>query len=549
MRSQVNARSQFPPQFRLSACSACSACSAWPAVAFAVAVSVCSVCAVIPLRAQQPEKLGTISFPNSGNAAAQAPFLAGMKLYYSFEYERAAAAFRDAQKADPSFALAYWGEALTHTHQVWNEQNLPAARAALAKLAPTPAGRRAKAKTPREQLYMDVAEALYGEGTKARRDTLFTEAAERVSRANPADDETRVLHALGLLGLNQGVREFTSYMKAGAIAEEVLRRNPDHPAAAHFVIHAFDDPVHAPLGLWAARLYSKIAPAAPHAQHMTSHIFVAMGMWDDVISQNVIAAHGQSHILQAGHYTWWLCYGYMQAGQYARARDQLETMRANFGKEQRRGEGPALAFMRAHYVIDGERWGDPVVSWQLTVASAAVAALATDSFTLGLAALKRGDVPAAARAAANLMNASAAATGDTRVTVELLGKQLRASIASAAGRHADAIALARETAVTEETLPYEFGPPQFVKPTHELLGEILLAAGKPADAQVAFNRSLARMPGRSRSLVGLARAASAAGDAPTAASALAQLKANWHAADKNLPELAELAKLSASSSR
>ena len=130
---------------------------------------------------------------------------------------------------------------------------------------------------------------------------------------------------------------------------------------------------------------------------------------------------------------------------------------------------------------------------------------------------------------------------------QVLDKEFRAVLHSAAGKHAEAVALAREAAALEEAMPFEFGPPQFVKPTHELLGELLLAAGKPADAQVAFQKSLARTPGRSRSLIGLARAASAAGDRTTAERAVALLKSNWHAGDKDLPELAEMTRLVASS--
>src|SRR6185436_5103316 len=150
--------------------------------------------------------LGTISFPNSGSAAAQAPFIRGMLLYHSFEYPTAAVAFREAQQADPSFALAYAGEALTYTHQVWNQQDTAAARAALRRLAPTPAERRAKARTPREQMYMDAVETLYGPGEKAKRDTLFLAAIERIVAAHPEDDEAKVLQALSLLGLSQSDR-------------------------------------------------------------------------------------------------------------------------------------------------------------------------------------------------------------------------------------------------------------------------------------------------------------------------------------------------------
>ncbi len=140
------------------------------------------------------------------------------------------------------------------------------ARDALTRLAPTAAARRAKAGTAREQMLMDAIEQLYGAGSKPKRDTLYARVMERLAAAYPDDDEAQSFYALALLGLNQGVRDTPTYMRAGAIAQEVLRRNPDHPGGAHYTIHAFDDPIHAPLGLRAARLYSKIAPNAPHAR-------------------------------------------------------------------------------------------------------------------------------------------------------------------------------------------------------------------------------------------------------------------------------------------
>jgi Tfp pilus assembly protein PilF len=497
----------------------------------------------------QEQKLGTIHFPNSGNAAAQAPFVRGMLLYYSFEYPDAAAAFREAQKADPSFALAFGGEALTYTHQVWNEQNVEAGRAALARLAPTRAARRAKAGTVREQQYMDLAETLYGEGSKQQRDTMFNAVAERLSNAFPGDDEAKVFHALGLLGLNQSVRDIPNYMQAGAIAEDVLRRNPDHPAAAHFVIHAFDDPVHAPLGLWAARAYSKIAPAAMHAQHMTSHIFVAMGMWDEVISQNVIASQQYQGVIQAGHYPLWLEYGYLQAGRYVEAKSLLQTALGNRGKAVRRGEAPALVMMRAHMVVDAKLWKDDVATWKIPVPEGATWAIATDSFVAGVRALRSRDEAAADRISMYLTKAAAAAPATERGAMLVLEKELRAALFFTTGRDVEGLALAREAATAEEALPLEFGPPVFVLPTAEQLGEFLLTSEKFAEAQVAFQRSLARTPGRTRSLLGLARAASGAGDKATAESAVAQLRSNWHAADKGLPELAELTKLVATTNK
>jgi tetratricopeptide (TPR) repeat protein len=515
-------------------------------IAAAVVVVAAAIAVAVPLSAQ--EKLGTIVFPNSGNSAAQEPFLRGMKLYWSFEYPRAAEAFREAQKADPTMALAFVGEALTHTHQVWNQQNVAAAREALGRFAPTPTQRMAKAGSPRERLYVEMAEYLYGDGPKARRDTLFTEAAERIVRAHPADDEAKMFHAIGLLGLNQSVRDFTTYMKAGAISEEVLRRNPDHPAAAHFVIHAFDDPVHAPLGLWAARLYSKIAPGAPHAQHMTSHIFVALGMWDDVISQNVVAAGHDHDNWQAGHYTIWLGYGLLQAGRVEEARKHIESLARNSAKAQRAPVYAGLTALANHFYVDaGQSIGE--ASWLRFLPAQLTLPFANMKFVNGLEALRTNKPDRAQTLAAELEQAVTTGSPDGRAAFAVLANELRAAISSAAGKHDAAITLARQAAEAEEAMPYEFGPPQFVKPTHELLGEVLLKAGKPAEAQAAFTKSLARMPGRARSLIGLARAAHAGGDKSTAESAVAQLKANWHAADKNLTDVTELTKLLAAGAK
>src|SRR5688572_29509471 len=498
-----------------------------------------------PLAAQQ---LGTITFPTSAPATAQTPFIRGVLFLHSFEYESAAQAFREAQRVVPDFAMAYWGEAMTYTHPVWNEQDVPRARAVLTRLGATRAARRAKAPTDREKMYLDAIEDLYGEGSKPRRDTLYANATERLVTAFPQDDEAQSFYALALLGLNQGVRDTPTYMKAGAIAQEVLRRNPDHPGGAHYSIHAFDDPVHAALGLRAARLYSKIAPAAPHAQHMTTHIFVAMGMWDEVVSQN-IAASGHNHgQWQAGHYTSWLGYGYAQQGRMDEARKHLGTMRANYKSSARRGEEPSLLSMRAHYVINSERWTDPVLAWKLDTPNAGGIARAMDTFAMAYAALKAGDTPRARQLHAELAqlskssSVSEAFSANTAVPV-VLERELRAMLMWQDGKRVEALALAREAAKLEDAIPLEFGPPDIVKPTHELLGELLLEAGHAADAQREFVKALSLAPGRSLSVLGLGRAALAAGDTAVARKAVADLKRTWHSADAELSQKGELTRL------
>jgi hypothetical protein len=175
-------------------------------------------------------RLGTVEVPTSGPAAAQRQFLRGVLLLPASV--RPGRAFRQAQRLAPGFAMAYWGEAMTWTRPVWNEQNVDSARAVLARLAPAADGRKAKAKTPRERGWLDAVEILYGDGPKPLRDTLYSLAMERLSAEHPDDVEARAFYALSLMGLSQGIRDVPTYMRAGAIALEIFHRQPDHPGAA-----------------------------------------------------------------------------------------------------------------------------------------------------------------------------------------------------------------------------------------------------------------------------------------------------------------------------
>ena len=495
--------------------------------------------------AVRAQELGSISFPTSGAAAAQADFVRGVLFMHSFEYESAAEAFRRAQALDPRFAMAYWGEALTYTHQVWNQQDLESARAALRRLEPTPEARLAAAPTARERGYLAAVETLYGEGTKAHRDTLYSAAMEQVAREWPVDDEAAILYATSLFGLSQGVRDVPLYMRAGAIAQEVFRRNQRHPGAAHMVIHAFDDPVHAPLGLHAARMYSQIAPAAAHAQHMTTHIFLALGMWRDVVAQNIIAAGPDSSRWQPGHYTAWLLYAYLQQGRREVARTLLASLAAHAS-----GRAPShgsLANFRARYVMETERWDSP----EARALGADAGASGEDdyeyaTFAGGYAAAKRGERARATAALQRLARRNADVTrtvkpgarGDVVVPV-IMELSLRAEVARQDGKIDCATVLLRHATALEDGMPAEFGPPAVVAPSHELLGALLLAAGRPEQAAEQYARALQLQPGRSAALLGSARSEAARSRTDAAALAYRQLVENWRDADTDLAGLAE----------
>ncbi len=490
-----------------------------------------SMALATPLAAQT---LGRIDFPNSGTPAAQAPFLQGVMLLHSFEYEDAAKAFREAQRADPGFALAYWGEAMTYNHPLWNEKDVAAGRAALEKLGATAAARRQKAGTARERGWLEAVDALYFADTaKAPSDTLYCRVMERLSGDAPSDDEAKTFYALSLMGLSQAVRNIPAYMSAGALALEVNRRNPAHPGALHYIIHAFDDPTHAPLGLFAAREYSRIAADADHAQHMTTHIFLALGMWDETVAQNAVASGRDRTRWRPGHYTAWLGYGLLQQGKYAAAREHLELVRRQMLAGNARQEGYLLG-MRAHHLIMTESWTDPALMWDLDTTRASATAKAMDGYATAVAHLALGHLEVADSALVRLDRLAAisrAGDGSGPGVPGILASQLRARLLWARGDRPAAIALLRQAAGVEDDLPAEFGPPDIVKPTYELLGEYLLAAGQAGEAQRSFSRALELAPGRSRALLGLMRAAREAGDPVVARQAEEQLAANWKDAD------------------
>jgi tetratricopeptide (TPR) repeat protein len=491
------------------------------------------------------QTLGRVEFPNSGNAAAQAPFIRGLLLLHSFEYEDAAVQFAEAERADPAFAMAYWGEAMTYTHPLWNQQDQEQARAVLARLAPDAAARRAKAGTERERLYLDAIEALYGDGPKAKRDTLFSQALERITVAHPDDQEAWAFDALWLMGLSQGVRNIPTYMRAGAIAQEIYRTHPEHPGALHYTIHAFDDPVHAPLGLRAAREYSVIAAGADHAQHMTTHIFLALGMWDETVAQNAVAAGPDSAKWRPGHYTAWLDYGLLQQGKYLDARRHLELMRGNLPVPPRRATQAYMLSMRAHYLANTEAWDDGVADWALDTTVAPVGPKVMDSYAVGVANLRQGHQAAARGALARLEQYASRSDGDNTygaaaVLPGILLLHLKAELAVAERKPEEALDLLREAAAWADTLPAEFGPPDIVKPAHERLGEILLDLDRAAEAQQEFTHALALAPGRSRSLWGLGQAALKAGDSAAAEQAFARLRENWKQGDSSLPAIPEV---------
>ena len=494
-----------------------------------VAVLVLAACG---LQAESIPGLGTATFPTSTKVSeAQHEFLRGLLLLHVFEYDDALKAFQAAEKLDPAFAMAYWGEAMTYNHPVWNQVDPAAGKAALAKFAATPEARAAKIGDAKERDYMDALEILYSDaGSKRDRDVKYADAFEKMAAKYPKDDEVQLFYSLALLGRNEGVRDVPAYLKAAAIAKAAFERNPQHPGAAHYWIHGMDDPQHAAGALVAARALSKIAPDAGHALHMCSHIFMAMGMWDDVIAANqngirVVDDQAKAQkrpVIDCGHYAIWLEYGFYQEGRRKEGDDAvaacertgkaaLEWTSAQPGDAAARDKKVAsmqarvnnsLSEMRAISVIETKDWTGPAAT---ALGSVADSKDGVAAFAIGYAAAQRGDRGTAENALEQVQKA-AKAGGDEAQALGVMAEMLHGLMLSKDGKAAEGIAEVRKAADEYAAMAFDFGPPVTVKPPHELLGEMLLEQKKPTEAKAAFAMALKFAPKRKLSVEGMGSA-------------------------------------------
>ena len=473
-------------------------------------------------QAKTPIQFGTINFPTSAKPEAQALFLTGTMGLYNFEFDTAAEAFQAAQKADPAFALAWWGEAMSFNHPLWAEQDQASARKVLERLAPTAAARAAKAPAGKERGLIEAVDVLFGAGDKLTRDIAYAAAMGRLHAQYPKDDELATFYALSLLGTARaGEKNARNAMQAAAIAEGVYARNPKHPGAAHYIIHAFDDPDHAILSLDAARAYSKIAPSAAHALHMPSHIFVQLGLWDDVVASNVVAYKAAVDLadrknLPRGredfHTLSWLQYAYLQQGKFDEAQKAVDTARGVAEKDTSTRVRDGYASMKARQVIETARWeklalpDGPVKDGGAPNYDGSAAYL----LAAGLSGAHLGDLPTANLALDKLkamrVQAESGSNAYRAKPFSIMEREVGAAIAVAQKDAPTAERLLKEATVIELTMDAPSGPAEPLQPSFDSYGELLLDLNRPKEAAAQFEQALTRMPNRRISLRGLERA-------------------------------------------
>ncbi len=470
--------------------------------------------------------LGEISIDVSGSEEAFPVFKEGMLLMHSFEFKDAGEKFAEAQKIDPNFGMAYWGEAMTKNHALWREQELDEAKEILAKLGETPEEKRSKFKTEFELAMYDAISILYGEGTKKERDKAYSNYMAELHEKYPENHEITSLYALSVLGSNEDKRNDELYAKGARIAQSVIDENPNHPGALHYLIHSYDDPANAHKALNAANRYSKVAPDAAHALHMPSHIYVALGMWDEVISSN-IAAWEASEKRKAKkdldndalnyHSFKWLMYAYLQKGEFAEAKKLVKEMEGYCYEDPTSKAKSHNIMMKGAYFTETGEWSDPLVNDTIDYNDLPIQIFGTYSYMQGMQAFHKNDKPRLNEVieileSRNKEAENEALIGNSQMCSGSYGRgrpttthvertkvvilELQSQLALLNNDDTEAERLMKEAIKVEEKTNYMYGPPEIVKPSHEMYAEWLKERNRKKEAKTYFEKVLKRAPKR-----------------------------------------------------
>jgi hypothetical protein len=521
-------------------------------LAAAAALSVAFIGAMTgPTQAHEMEemhgRLGQVAFANSCNAEVQADLQRAVAMLHSFWFTAGEKAFREVLDRDPTCGVANFGiAAILMNNPLAGQGALP--KAAEAAQAAIEQGRRVGPRTQRERDYIEAVAAYYADFAnrpERTRQAARAQAFAALAAAYPEDDEAQIFSSLYLAGTqSQADQTYSAYLQAAALLEKQFLKHPDHPGVAHYLIHSYDAPPIAARGLEAARRYAAIAPDAPHAQHMPSHIFTRVGAWQDSVSTNrrsADAALKEGDRTSAYHAADYMIYAELQLGQDQAARQVLAEFKAAGGMALPQLAGPyAAAAMPARLALER---GDWVAASQLPVADTAFPFCdAITVFARALGAARKGDAESAERDARRLESTHKALVQakNNYWAAEVEVQQLAAAawIARANDQNSEALRLMRAAADLEDRSEKHIVTPGRVAPARELLGEMLLELKQPAAALKEFEQSQMREPNRLRGFAGAAAAAEAAEQPIKARSQYAGLLELTRDADTPLPVVA-----------
>lgn len=475
------------------------------------------------------EKFGTVKFPTSCRPEVAGEFTRAVALLHSFGYEESRRSFEGVAQKDPECGMAYWGIAMTYWHPIWappSPEDLTRGKAAAKK------AEELGAKTERERGYIGAIAAFYRDSESLDHRTralAYKAAIEDFSRRFPDDHEAAIFYALSLLATAPpGDATFANQKKAAGVLNALLPAEPNHPGIAHLMIHSFDYPQLAEDALPAARAYAKIAPSSPHALHMPSHIFTRLGLWQESIASNIASAtaarrlvaerHPGAASFDALHALDYLEYAYLQVGDQARAQKVLdEAATAKTFDEPNQAAAYALSAIPARWALERRDWKAaadlerPAVSlpWERFSYATAIThfARALGAARSGQLDRSRAAVEELEKIHAGLVRSPVPGPYDWASQVESMRLAAAAWLTYAEGKKEEALKLARSAADLEEKAGKHPVTPGWILPARELLGDMLLDSGRPAEALTEYEASLRQAPNRFNGLHGAARAA------------------------------------------
>ena len=524
---------------------------------FISVVLLAGVCTafVVPAVAQHEHpagdvsKLGKVNFPVSCEPSVRPQFSSAVAMLHSFWFEKASDTFTAVADKDPSCAMAYWGIAMTHYHQIWEAPGPADLKAGIAALEKA---RSVGAKTPRERDYIAAIDTFYKDADKLDHRTralAYEKAMDELQAHYPGDHEAAIFHALALLATAPPTdKTYMNQKKAGAILEPLFVEQPEHPGVAHYIIHAYDYPPLAERALDAARRYAKIAPDSPHALHMPSHIFTRLGLWQESIDSNLASAASAQKNSAPGnelHAKDYMIYAYLQGAQDREAKKALEAPPPG------RPDDPqymnwlyATGTSPARYAVERHRWAEaaalsvppntfPRERYAWTEANL--------HFARALGASHMGDTEAARKDLQQLASIREILTQENNKywadQVDIQREIATAWVTLAEGKRDEALQQMRSAADHEDRTDKHNVTPGVILPARELLGEMLLEMKQPSEAMVEFEAAVRTAPNRFNALSGAARAAKLSGDSGKAKTYYAKLLAICEHADGDRPEL------------
>ena len=474
--------------------------------------------------------LGIVNIEVTGNKDAVPHFEKGLLLLHSFEYADSREAFLEAQKADPDMLMSFWGEAMTYNHPLWSEQDYEKGTEALAKLK---ARGDQVSLTELENDFIKSVSILYeSDSVKTVRDKNYADHMSDLHKKYPNNHEVAAFYALSLLGSVSDGRDEKVYGKGADIANGILKENPKHPGALHYLIHSYDDPEHANLALSAADSYSVVAPDASHALHMPSHIYVAMGMWDKVVSSNENSYQASINRMIAKdlapygrgfHAYHWLEYGYLQQGRLEDAEKLVIDMKGFTDEAPNKYSRSHMVYLKGTYLAESDLWDSDIADIEVDISDLNLTVRSQYRFIEGMKAFKIEDRTSLDKTIEEIKNdldkesylvtydAATFCSGANRnttspsmlVETEIMLHQL---IALRFWLDQDAKLAEvnfKKTLALEEDLSYSYGPPVIQKPTNELYADWLLSQKRNQEALEQYQLALTKGPMRRSALAGI----------------------------------------------